>query len=500
MNYKNNLSLIIYFNLIAILFFVSCKNTEQNKDKALNKGFVYLQNGKFYLKDKPFYPLVLNYRAVLQTDGSVIWPSAYKGYDEGNRYRFTNSDSCVKELTNDFRLIADMGFNAIRIVGIGEQFSITHNSDELAIKADIGNERDTTILFNSRQAYQTYFNALKDLLKAANHSGLKVILLARMFHEIPATEKHWGRIMKEFNKDTTIMAYDFFNEPLYFDSLERNKVEPYYITREWQKLAKENAPNQLTTIGLTGIREVFEWDPNILDVDFISYHPYEYEKEQVRNEIYWYGNYVKKPWIIGETSLPADNDSIPYSKQKEFAEATFQQTCNCGGAGYSWWQYKDVEWFEFHSNFMGVVNRKGITNTSDGEAVLGTPKNIVEFIKSAQCNPDRTKCLKLENYYNYSNANVCRLYGKLVDASGNPIEGGVVMAWNQYWSSSFHTVTKQDGSFELLGSFPFYHWMASATLKTMIRGDVLPDTANIRSQKIPSLNLGTLKLDDLKFN
>ena len=124
----------------------------------------------------------------------------------------------------------------------------------------------------------------------------------------------------------------------------------------------------------------------------------------------------------------------------------------------------------------------------------------VDFFKNAKPSKDASQCLKLENYYNYSDANVCRLTGTIVGPTGEPIEGGVVMAWNQYWSSSYHTVTKQDGTFELRGSFPFYHWMASATMLTMVRGDVLPDTANFKDNKIPTLNLGTIKLEKLDLD
>ena len=321
---------LLFITLSIITIAIVPQGCKQKVAEVNKPGFVSIKDQKFYLNGKPFFPLAVNYRVALQTDGKQLWPSAYKGYDEGNRYRFTNKDSSLEELKNDFQLIADMGFNSIRIVGVGEQYSVTKNSDELYIKADKGNDKDTMFLFNSQEIYSLYYNALNDMLLAANQAGLRVVLLARLFHEVPATEKHWGRIMKHFSQDTTLMAYDLFNEPLYFDSLERNKTEPYHITKAWNKLAKENAPHQLTTIGLTGIREVFEWDPNTLNVDFISYHPYEYEPEQVRNEIYWYGKYVKKPWIIGETSVPADNDSVLYSVLKSFAEATYKQTCYCG--------------------------------------------------------------------------------------------------------------------------------------------------------------------------
>ncbi|HRB26190.1 MAG TPA: cellulase family glycosylhydrolase, partial [Bacteroidia bacterium] len=209
------------FVLLILISFYNLTSCSQKKEAISDlPGFVQIKNNQFVLNGNPYFPLAVNYRVALQTNGKQLWPSAYKGYDDGNRYRFTNRDSSLEELNNDFQLIADMGFNSIRIVGIGEQYSVAKNSDELYIRADIGNEKDTMLLFNSQETYNQYFNALNDMLQAANKAGLRVVLLSRLFHEVPATEKHWGRIMKHFQNDTTILAYDFFNEPLYFDSLE----------------------------------------------------------------------------------------------------------------------------------------------------------------------------------------------------------------------------------------------------------------------------------------
>ena len=73
-------------------------------------------------------------------------------------------------------------------------------------------------------------------------------------------------------KDTEcILAIDIFNEPLYFDKPEKKKKEVFEIVNNWRSIIKMYAPNHLVTIGLEGIREVFRWDPNILNVDFISY-------------------------------------------------------------------------------------------------------------------------------------------------------------------------------------------------------------------------------------
>jgi hypothetical protein len=337
------------------------------------------------------------------------------------------------------------------------------------------------------------------MFKIIENAGLKTIFV---LHSRPnyQIEKHLKKIAFRFRNNTNIMAYDFFNEPLYFDEPHRPKEEVYKITRRWHKLFKRYAPNQLTTIGLEGIREVFAWDPNIIDVDFVSFHPYEYEPEQVRNEITWYGRYIHKPWIIGETSIPADNDSVSYEEQKIFAYNTLIQAYNCGASGYSWWQFKDVNWPKFHSSYMGVLNRIGETKTNlKNYVVKGTVKPMAEEIKKFDPFAKKDSCLCLDNYYNYSNGKICRLKGYLFDDNNKPIEGGVIMAWNQWWSNSFHTITKPDGSFELLGTFPFYHWMASATLYSMVRDDVLPDTAKLAKDNIPTMNIGKIKLKKLSF-
>jgi hypothetical protein len=163
-----------------------------------------------------------------------------------------------------------------------------------------------------------------------------------------------------------------------------------------------------------------------------------------------------------------------------------QQTFNCGGIGYSWWQYKDVSWGFYHADFMGVVNKTGKT------------KPVANAIKSTTTTQNTDSCLCLSNYFNYSESNAFKITGILVDKKNNPIEGGVVLAWNEDWTHSYHTITKKDGSFELLGSYPFYHWMVSATEYTTIRDDLNPDTATIQN-KMPTIDLGKLKIKKLYY-
>lgn len=487
---KKHILIFLLFSLIAIVYLsFPLKSDDQ---------FVSIKNKELFLENKKYYPIALNFMVSLQTDGKELWSCSYTGYNLGFVNRYTTKDSCLIQLKADLDLIREMGFNTIRVVAIGEE-KINKKTGELTIEARIKNERNTTFSLNNEGDYIRYFNALDDLFQAANQAGLKVIFLTRMSIDVRSTEDHLRKLAIRFKDDPTILAYDLFNEPLYFDSVQRNKEDVYNAVKRWNKILKTYAPNQLSTIGLEGVREVFEWDPNILDLDFLTLHPYEYEPEQVRNEMYWYGKYIKKPWMIGETAIPADNDSVKYEDQAIFARKTLKQAYNCGAIGYAWWQYKDVEWFTFHANFMGVVALEGQTKTKNNDLVYGTVKPVAAEFKAFDPNAKKEECVFLPNYYNYSNHKACRITGYLLDEDGDPIEGGVVLGWNEWWSHSYHTISKADGSFELLADFPFYHWMASATEYSMVRGDVKPDTAQTKGQPMPTLNIGNLSLERLSF-
>jgi hypothetical protein len=459
--------------------------------------YVSLDEDGFIAGSERFIPMVLNYKVSLQTDSSLVWPCPYLGYSKGGVPRFVTRDSSLMELRADLQLIRELGFNSVRIVGIGEHAVDDKSTNALSVNARYRKSHDVLIEFSNDDHYNSYLHAIEDLLRIAKECDLRVIFLTRLFHEVPGTERNLAKIAAHFRNDPTILAYDFFNEPLYFDSIEHSKREVYDIVNEWQSVLKTNAPNHLSTIGLTGIREVFQWDPNILNVDFLSIHPYEYQPEQVRNEMFWYSRFIDKPWIVGETAIPADGDSVPYEDQLIFAEKTIEQTFNCGGLGYSWWQYKDVDWHDFHANFMGVVTRGGSTYSKDSLEMYITVKPVAEAFRNFKL-PDGD-CLCLDNYYNYSQGDVFELKGRLVDKDGKPIDGGVILAWNEWWTRSYHTVTREDGSFLLKGTFPFYHWIASATRYSVVRGDIDPEDATMSEKGIPQYDLEEIDIKKLNW-
>ena len=403
-------------------------------------------------------------------------------------------------LRAEFALIAQQGFNAVRIVNLAEGPKAYDGTGVPQLKLWRTNGTDTVVPFQNETIRKAYVQAVRTTLSAAAQEGLRVIPLTTIHHDQPWTLENFVLMADALRNDTAVLAFDLFNEPLYFDTPPRSKEAVHDIVNGWRKIARRHAPHHLITIGLTGIRETHAWDPNILDVDFISFHPYEYEPDQVLNEIRWYGEHVDAPWIIGETSLPADGDSVSYADQARFAQRTLDQVRACGGIGYSWWQFKDVRWGRFHSDYMGVMKLEGRTTMPQGYVdVVGVEKPVAEVFRKFDPRSPVPAAVELPNYLNYSQHRTSRISGRLVDRVGVPIEGGVVLGWNEDFSHSYHTISKNDGTFVLYGDLYFHHWIASANGYDMVRGDCDPTGFRRAADGVPDFDLGRLDLGVPRF-
>lgn len=486
-----------FYSIIAaggflLISFILLSDDKLQKDP----NFVSLENGSFHLNEKPFYPIAINYMVALRTDSIEFWPSPYPEYGPLANRELLDKDSSLKTLKADLDMIKQMGFNTVRFANIGEVKREAGVNEFFYINTIFNKTDSTRITFKDGITYVRYLKAIDELVELAKNAGLKIIFLVKLQEDARGPKLFLEKVMTHFKKEPTIMAYDLFNEPLYFHKIERTKPEIFKITKQWQNFIRKYAPHQLTTIGLTGIREVFEWDPNILNVDFLSFHPYEYEPNQVMNEVYWYGKYVEKPWIIGETSFPSNNDTIKYEDQSLFAKKTLEQVCNCGGIGYSWWQYKDVTWGSYHADYMGVVNWHGSTTTDKGSMIYGTPKPVAKIFKEYKPMKLKDHCIKLDNYYNLSNYKDHRILGTILDENDKPIEGAIIMGWSKDWTKIVSTVSKKDGTFEVYSNFPFGHWIASATHYNTLREGFWHDH---QKQLDSTTNVTNYDLGRLKF-
>lgn len=492
---KNNFLTISLISAICGLFlsFTSCIN--DNSSKPASSGFVTIKDKTFKLDGKDFYPMILNYGVNMNYGNGEMW--ACPAFDYMDPKLEHTKEAGLKQFKADMQMIKDLGFNCVRL---GLDYQV--NADKISIWSHMGNSKDSSITLTD-ETYKIYFKAVSEIWKIFNAVGLKAVVLMRKNPEIdPISTKHYKKMLMNFSEEPAIMAYDFFNEPLYFDKPERKKEEVNKIVKRWKKFIRRYAPNQLLTIGLTGVREVFEWDPNLLDVDFVSIHPYEFQPGEVENEIYWYYKYMKKPWIIGETGFSANNDSVKYEVQQVYAKKFLDRALNCRAMGFSWWQYKDVEWYEYQSNFLGLVTQTGTTKTSDPNLVInGTPKPASREIKKFDPWKKPAECSCLTNFYNYSSQNKYLIVGKLFNkTNGRPIVGGPVVAWDEFFSKSNLTYTKVDGSFRLYANYKLYYFIASATLMDSYRTNFIWDNISVKTDSIPTYNIGSIGLNPLNLD
>jgi hypothetical protein len=310
--------------------------------------------------------------------------------------------------------------------------------------------------------HDKFENAVKKTIELAQKHDLKVMILLPNHRQDSIEEKSRVEFIQStytlFRAENTVFSYDLCNEPLYFDKADakagvdqsRTKLSALQLVTTWKKLFDSLAPNQLSTIGFGEPLEVFEWDPSILPVDFISFHTY--NPLRVPNEIYWWSKYIDKPLLISETSLPSDNDSIPYSAQSDFIEAAYKRAVDCGISGFGWWQFQDVYWGDnYEHNYTALLDHKGITYLKDSSKIVyGGLKPAANKLKSLLSYKSTGSCECFNNYENIVGYKNYRIDGYIRDnVTHEPIEGAIIRGYIVDWSIASNTFTDKKGHFSL---------------------------------------------------
>ena len=402
----------LYIALMAILM-VGCNHSDNDimyNDSLppVTEGYVGLQDGHFVLDGEYWFPLMLNYKAFI--DGDRVIPAPY----------YTGTD-----LREHFDTIASWGFNAVRVC------------------LDVMGEGDST----------AKFEATRRMVQTADSAGLKVMLLIKTPFE-PYWQSYTKGLLRHLADLPALWAYDFFNEPLYFDpEPERDKMDAVRLASEWRHWVRTYAPHQLFTIATAEPIEVFEWDPSMLPTDFVEMHTY--HPLRVYSEMWWYSHYCGKPWMIGETGLPADNDSVPWDWQWHFLYRTFERAKYLGAIGYGWWEFQDCpSGVNFEAKYTGLRDSTGKSKPAARVFTDGL------FCFSCYYTDEE---LRPVNYYNMLAYSNIRLTGRIVDKStGKPVEGAVVRGWNDDWSVGMNTYTDSNGCFTLYSNDYNVHFEISA--------------------------------------
>jgi len=473
--------------IILILFFLFSCSSEENIESS--RKFVRLNNNHFEIEGKHFFPLMINYVVCLRKIENELVVSCIKEYENPDIFESTTLKDNQYQLKAHLQLIKELGFNSIRLIFDRVNFDEKgyYYPADNNIKKYLKNDESAII------------NALDNYIKLVDSFGFKVMLLIKAPVDNEELENFTISLLKHFRNEPAIFAYDFFNEPLYFDidhvtdkNVVRGKKRAYNIVKKWKSLINNYSPNQMLTIGFSEPIEVFEWDPAFLPVDFISFHTY--HPLRVPNEIYWYGKYCQKPWMIGETALPADNDSISYDEQKQFLIDVYKKVIACGGAGIGWWEFQEIPNTHFEAQFTGILNNKGYTYTKTGNyKILGSLKPVAfEFNKLKNIEVTE-KCEPAVNYYNMMGYSNYLIKGKVINLSNNkPIEGAVIRGWNDDWSVGLNTFSNEFGEFTLFSNDECTHFEISAPKMTKIKFDAkieYKSSSNISIENLPNRKL-----------
>lgn len=456
---KHSHTLSLFLVVCVVILSVACNQRKKKKPDLSKTEFIHIQNGEFRYHHERFFPVMLNYVVGFRALNGKVVMSPIKEYEDPETFENNNSDSTRQQIKGHLRLIKEMGFNTIRLAMDRVQ------DDGGRYYYPSGNKR----IYVDRDC-KKISAAIHDFLTLAAKENLRVMLLIKPPYENESLNVFTQNVLRTFRNQPAVFAYDFFNEPLYFDTktdakgnaVLRPKEEVVSIVNNWRTMMDNYAPNQLLTIGFSEPIEVFEWDPSILPVDFVAFHTY--NPLRVANEIYWYSNYSQKPWMIGETALPADGDSISYDEQTLYYREVLQRVLRCGGMGIGWWEFQEIPNTHFEAQYTGILNHTGETVTkSGGYHIKGTVKPMVKAVLNAHDARQKKSCPCLKNYENMLGYDNYLIKGVIRDEySGEPIEGAVIRGWNADWSIGQNTFSRKNGSFNLFSNDKCVHFEISA--------------------------------------
>lgn len=443
-------------------------------------GFVGVDEELFVIDGVPWFPLMLNYKVDWRrlNDTVVISPAYY--YDNPEAWEASSAEGTLAQFRRHAQLSAQAGFNSLRVC-----LDVTGSDSQGRY---YGNGDDPVYLLRDSAAI---FRAVDWMAREAAAEGLRLMLLIPkdIDGEIDAFV---AALLRHCADNPTIWAYDFFNEPLYFDPVEkRDKLSAYQQVLHWRTMMRQNAPNQLFTVALSEPIEVFEWDATLLPVDFVEMHTY--HPLRVASEMYWYSrnhrylSSYSRPWMVGETGLPADNDSVPYALQSQFFDETMRLAIVLDAAGYGWWEFQDnPQHPTFEAQYTGIFYWDGSQLVAKPVVQLMMAADTLlresgrqgdEVLRDSTLSADLRDSLWQDWFYrvegtaiepappmNYGNmlaySNLV-ITGQIVSPDG-PVVDAVVRGWNDDWSVGVNTFTDKEGRFTLYSNDYCVHFEVSA--------------------------------------
>ena len=404
-NFESSSKLLIRLNF-SLLFIVLL--ILPNTSISQSNSFVYLKDGKFMLDSNEYFPLAMNYAVDIVKDinGNFYisphaqyceWANCNKG--SSGFYCGTNTTEWKATIRSHIDKIADMGFNSIRLSGLGLNYNPDKNGSGRLVSKIYQEQHDPDNLkcFKRKKRIkikrktidiqvnlcEAFIQIVREHNSAFPDKQLKVILTTGtggLQNVSWLYTKFLSALGDRFKNDPTILAYEPNFEAFYL-GYPKNEINQKFERAEnftqWFYALKEAAPLQLVTYG-SSLRDVFNWDAELFPVDFINLHLYTSRNRDYDNrefDLYkcrlkWFSEAYDKPWIIGETGIAGNdaanrqNSRVPTEEQqKEFASSSLAYARWYGANGYAWWQYKEVSWYKVtnpkaRSNYLGIIRMK----------------------------------------------------------------------------------------------------------------------------------------------
>ncbi|MBI2280946.1 MAG: cellulase family glycosylhydrolase [Bacteroidetes bacterium] len=445
-------------------------------------NYITLDCNTFMDDNEVYYPMVVNYNVSIGRNGSgnfFITPryTYHPDYDATTNptpYGNTMTDG-IAEIRKHFAAVREMGFNTIRLTGLSARSFSSSTVSFWGITA-----YDLTNTFTKDEIAPM----VQQILLAASDFGLRVILLtgggdSQANSAVTGIQTQSNKYMtfldalaNELKDYTALMAYDFYNEPIYEDEGNYTKSETKKFVEDWYNTIKNVAPNHLTTIGLVGFTDVVEWDPGLMKVDFLSFHSYPDLEEsnpsldKIRTHLYWMKNAVDAPWIIGETGYTTSSSGTgvngTYSQLAGFASTSLEDVRNCYSSGYSWWTFQDQSGdghgllnndqttfqatyntvpYTINGNYKTAYTNLPFANFLNPN-VNGSPYN-----NGTCCQP----CSQPSSYYDYYGNNLGGnnwASGTVLDKFGQPINNAIIYIENPN-GSKYMSFSRADGTFDV---------------------------------------------------
>lgn len=463
----------------------------QNNFNVPNSGTGYVRlEGKQFIDGSgaPFYPLLCNWEPQIVYDS----PGNYRlspnhSYGDGITFECTNVVDCDQQILNEFNYIRSLGFNGVRINGLYPKYDFASGNfylkavDQVLQKQEMPlpimtppfiNDAKSNVLYDMHQkildiASQVNSNNQGPFFVIFNTCGLSnEYSLGNYVDYLTTIHPLYIQYLKELGKRlqgaSNLIAYDFWNEPCYSIKGAFTKEEVCNFVSEWVDNVKYYDKHHLTTVGNCW-DDVIRFDAAVMKIDFMSPHFYPLNKiydnqqtpiaeylDQARGAFYWLGKNAPLPWIIGETGFTATasaplgwapNETFgTLSEQKDYAEFITNLTRDCGGSGFSWWDFQDTHNNTNGSdtegrNYWGLLERD-IPCSNPLEPCPPQEKPLItNFFRTYGASIPAPNSANFNAPHNYTNpfnhvSNSNDVAGVVSDNDGNAIKDAMVYGWS----------------------------------------------------------------------